>query len=185
MAYVIIFLTAFLFYFALRQYRFYLYRKYELRLFVLRDKLREYAIEKKINKNDWTFQYFDSSMSKMITTFKLINLYYAVLLFKSYDDNPRFVEFKRHLNLALDKNPNLQEINNEYSKIIVEYILNKHILLIIITSLGIGSALRSIGMLKKYISEAKESVKNLTTFPETSTSMEFSNRGHVHALVKC
>ncbi|MES2652965.1 MAG: hypothetical protein V4663_14580 [Bacteroidota bacterium] len=170
---VAILIVALFFYLLFKQFRIFLYRKYELKLFTLRDKLRMAVIDGEIENTDWTFYYLDSSISKMTKRFKMLNIFHAMYLRSYHKNDQRLIDFKKHLRISLDKNAKLKEIYDEYQKILNSYVFEKHIVLFSVTAIAIYGYLRSVTKFKKWKLNTKDSINRLIFSPETSTSDEF------------
>jgi superfamily I DNA/RNA helicase len=157
----------------LKQYRIYLYRKYELKLYKLRDRLRDLAIEGEIDHNEWTFFYLDSSISKMTDRFKMLNIFHAMYLRNSHENDHQMLDFRRQLHKSLSKNKKLNEIYIEYQSVLSAYLLQKHVILFSVGSIAFYSYIRSKSKIKSWQLNTKDSIQKLTIFPETSTSEDF------------
>lgn len=173
---IIILMALFLMYYSLKQYRRYNDRKFELRLFALRDKLRDYVIEDKISKNDWTFTYLDSSISKMTKTFKKINIFHAVYLSRSHADDHKLELFVRHLDSAFKRNENFKELYTEYTQLLKVYVFYKHLFFLSFAAGAIHTAIVSLKSIAKLRQTVGNSIKSLSVLPETSTSGNFSKK---------
>jgi hypothetical protein len=167
---LIIFLALFLVYYALKHQRIILNRKFELRLFHLRDKVREMAIAGEINKNDWTFNYYDSSISKMTSQIKMMNIWHAMYLAKTHKNDEKLKSFQEHLNQTFAKNANYKKIQQEYIGILREYMFEKHFFFLSIVLQSLVTTMQSINLLKQLKQNAANSVRKLSVLPETSTS---------------
>lgn len=169
----IILLIAVFLYLIFRQRRLFLYRKYELALFRLRDKLRDLAIEGKIDADDWTFHYLDSSFSKMTNRFKMLNIFHAIYLRNQHINDTKIIAFGKHLNLELSKNESLKQVYTEYNKILSSYMVEKHIVMFSVGAVAVYTYIKSKSKIAAMTFNAKESIQNLTILPETSTSEDF------------
>ena len=156
-----------------KEYKKYLIQKFKYRLFELRDKLRDNVIKGNINKNNWAFDYIDSSISKSINGLDGLNLWRAILLFSLHRKDERLNEFRANFNKQLEKNNNLSLIYTEYGQLITRYILSKHGLTFTISAMGLLPVIMSAFMIKQSINMANKAVKELRNFPETSTSNDF------------
>lgn len=169
---IILIAALFLFYF-FKHHRMLLYRKYELKLFNLRDDLRQAAIDGKIKSYDWTFIYLDTSISKMVSNFKMINIFHAIYLRNRHADDHKLLEFKKALDSSLSKNKELDRLYKEYNEILLSYLIRKHLFIFSMVFAAIYGYVRSITKIKKYRLKTEESVNNLIYLPETSTSEDF------------
>jgi len=169
----IVLIIAILIFYLFKQYRIYSYRKYELMLYRLRDKLRDYAIEGKIKPYDWTFHYLDTSISKMTGHFKMINIFHAIYLRNKHIGDKSIDDFKVHLDYSLKKNHYSKEIYDEFNSILSDYLFSKHIILFSMTAVAVYSYIRSVTKYKKFKLETEDSINKLTFMPETSTSDDF------------
>lgn len=103
-------------------YKKYQTRKSQLALYRLRDELRELAIIGTVSKNQWMFDYLDSSISKSINNLQSINIWAVIILGQIHKKDESLGSFKYHLGLAIKKNKELAEIHKRYSNIMTQYV---------------------------------------------------------------
>lgn len=176
----VIVITSLLTYFFHKKYRSYNDRKYEIRLFRLRDKLRDAAAEGKVTKEDWTFYYLDTSITKMTKNLKSINIFYAMYLRNKHYNDKEIKDFKRHLEFQMQKSPEFKSIYKEYQELLSRYMISKHVVLLSFAAVAVYGYLQSIVRLNKWRPKTADSIEKLTLVPETSTSIDFiRNRSHI------
>lgn len=157
--------------------------KSRYRLFALRDKLREHVMEERIKKNNWVFDYIDSTLTKTCDDLDWLNIWRALVVLLTDRNDIKFERARDHLENELKKSKNifLREIHEEYADILLEYILEKHNFIFgcarlffkIVRNIPIifRSLIKPINQIKKIV---KHGVKELTESPETSTLGTFS-----------
>lgn len=140
--------------------------KYSNCLYALRDELRERVIQGDINKNDWVFDYLDSSITKTITQLSKISFYTLLIIYLIRNRDPYFNKAQKHLERALKKpgKAPIKNIHDRYVKILDNYILDKH--LISLTSLPFSIWLTTKGIYKNLTKQATE-------YPEFSTLYDY------------
>jgi len=168
-------------YFLGKKYRSYNNRKYELRLFRLRDRLRDAAVSGKIKKDDWTYYFLDSSISKMTKNLRSVNIFYAMYLRKKHINDKAITDFNRQLKFKLEKNSEIKAIYNEFQTILNMYLLSKHIVLLSMYAMAVYGYIKSIARIKSLKLEASDSIEKLTLVPETSTSIDFMQHNKSYA----
>jgi hypothetical protein len=155
------------------RYKIYHIRKTQLSLYKLRDKLRQKAYEGSIEKNQWMFDYLDSSISKTICNLPFINLWNVILLLQLHKNNKdNLHDFKHHLELAYKKNKEFKNLHQEFSQIILNHIIHSHIIII---ALFIISHL-TIKWLKNINKFLYKTIDGVTDLPENSTSEFYAER---------
>lgn len=154
----------------IRRYRNdYLNLKYRFKFYALRDKLREQVIKEKINKNTWTFEYIDCTLSKIVNDLSNMSIYKIVLLNKIHKRDNRFISFKRHLTVALAKDNEIRLIYEEFGKLILMYFFDRHLSVILFSNTIYGLAKTTVKTFKitaKLTSKLKEYILNAPTLPE-------------------
>lgn len=173
MNYIITFLFAFIIHYALKQYRIYNNRKFEILLSRLKYKLRDQAINGFVSSDDWMFLYLDSSISKMKNNLSSLNIFHALYLYKTHKDDPQLIAFEDRLQLACKDSPEYSKIYSEYNELLNQYLIRRHFFLIGTVSGYIYAGLRSIKILQKLKRDLEVSTKSLLFLPETSTSDVF------------
>lgn len=69
--------------------------EFKMRLYALRDKTRLYAIENKIDRNEWIFRYFDESISKTISKIDYLNIFIISILHSRQTNNKNYLDFRK------------------------------------------------------------------------------------------
>jgi len=160
----IILLYAVVSFFIRRQRNSYLSLKYRYKIYALRDKLRGVLIDDKINKNDWVFDYFDSSFSKLVNQLDMLTIYKAILLYLLNRNNKVVKTFSENLSSNLKRSNTLTEIYVEYGNILLDFFVEKHS-----TSAKIlVSTVSTFGFLNRVKKGIKNYILDLRYLPETS-----------------
>lgn len=101
-------------------------RKFRYRIFELRDDLRRLAIDGKVDKDAWVFDYFDKSFSKSIAEYYYITAFRLVGSSMRIKGDEEFEKFSRKLDNELEKNEHVKELVEKYYSIVADYVFNKH-----------------------------------------------------------
>lgn len=141
-------------------------------LYKLRDKLRMYAIDNKINANDWIFDYLDSSICKAIKRVTSLNVFLIVWISIKNNNVVAIKEFSKKLQFGLDRNEYLKEVYDEYGFLIFNYFQKKHYLVKLFMYV-LGSIILSIQFFKNKFNKVNNMIGNLRIYPETSTGQKF------------
>ena len=152
-------------------------------LYALRDELREQVIARKVNSQNWVFQYLDSSLAKTISALGEVTIWHAFALYRMHRNDPRVTRAIQQLHNELQKPQNapLEQIYKSYQKILGNYLLRRHPI-----SLGIVlSNWLTYLLITEYLREEvarlkaawRRAVKMFTEVPETSTLYKFSHGG--------
>lgn len=157
------------------QYQERLTLKYKYKFFALRDKLRQSVIDGRIDKNDWVFDYIDTSISRTVSELDNLNLYSSVMLMK-YHKNDAFIKaFRIQLQESLKRNHVLTALFEEYGSISSAYIIEKHILLKLLLIFGIKSVTSTFRWLQKVTRYFNRVALSLRFWPETSSISRFGH----------
>jgi len=143
--------------------------EYRFKLYKLRDKLRWLAINEKIDKNNWVFDYMDTSISKTISIMDNMNLVFLLVIAIKNRNRKELVEFNKSVNVVVDKNKYLSEIFFEYGNLNIEFLMKKHYWITLI----IGSIGASVGAFNWAKNKFEFSALSIRVYPETSTSNSF------------
>lgn len=100
--------------------------EFKMKLFKLRDKGRRYAIQNKLDEDEWVYEYLDLSISKMICHLEEINMYSTIYLSLKHNKNKRYKKNTEKIRETIKKNPHAQEIYNEYIGLMLNYFYRKH-----------------------------------------------------------
>jgi len=143
--------------------------EYKHKLYALRDRLRHYAIDKKIKGHDEFFDYMDSSICITIRELDTINIVTALWLYKKYKDESIIQYYQNIINANIQHNEFSKELYNEYGNIIVDYLRRKHYILSSIIFLIIGMIVSWVWLQNK-IDYSKEAIQQIRIYPETSST---------------
>lgn len=149
--------------------------EYAFKLYALRDKLRNYAIDGKINHKNWIFSYLDTSISKSVSVLSAMNLVIILFFRKRIKQDPIYDLFEKALDTQFAKDPASEEIFNEYGQILYDYVKRKHFILRFLA--------KSLGMINTFIKQLdfkgyKEAVGDYRLLPNTSTAQNYYKYAH-------
>ena len=115
--------------------------RYQHKLYALRDRLRMLAIEGKVGLGDWVFQFLDSSISRAVHRVPKTTLWseFPKALFSSRRAKAKTMH--AHLDQSLHSNPHLQEIFEEFGRLLVISTFEKHRYSVLALIIPIGSTL--------------------------------------------
>ena len=147
--------------------------KYSYRLYDLRDILRECAIEKKIDSNDWRFKYLDTSFSKTIGELPNLNIITSYFISNRYRNNKTFISRKTTLMKEMSLDSTYNAIFYEYNKALLYYIFEKLFLVRLLVIFIISFHITSSGIVSKCKNSLKKIVSNIAVSPEASTSYAY------------
>jgi hypothetical protein len=136
-------------------------------IFALRDKTRRLAIDKKIDADNWAFQYFDLSFSKTVKHSSQLSLaaILATAIFRKKDSG--FSDFRSKLKSELDQTPELKKINDQYIKIVVNFLFAQELIP--------RGVLPRMAMPFKFLKERYRSyIKNLNSNTEFTVADRFA-----------
>lgn len=167
--YFIIVLILLLFHIIWYSYKKNLVLKYRYKFFGLRDKLRNEIIEGNIKKNDWTFDYLDSTLSKIVCKLDSITLWNAIILYLKYRNDNGFQSLSNNLHKRIVKNKSIEEIYVEFGVLLIKYVYDRHIILTL-TLKFLSNIFTTLASTKKKL---KEAISELRETPETSTSLNY------------
>ena len=147
----------------------YLSLEYQHKLYKLRDKVRMYAIDKKIKQHDIFFDYMDSSVCVTIKQMPNLNIITTIFLFYKHRNENRIQSFNKMISSNVQTNEYAKELYDEYGNIISEYLSKKHYIIGFSVNL-LGRALKGIISLNKGVSLATDAIKSVRIYPETSAA---------------
>jgi hypothetical protein len=147
--------------------------EYRYKFFALRDKLRELAIEGKIKKQNWEFNYLDSSLCKTVNQLSNINLIDAFYIHLKHKNDPKKEKFKQHLNLILEKDKEFSKIYSQYGVLLVQYICRRHLVITMSIGVGLFSIITSIEYFNRIAFRFKQLIKEMRETPENSTAHQY------------
>ncbi len=135
-------------------------------VFTLRDKLRLLAIQGKIDKNDWPFEYFDYTFSKAVRDSYFITFLRLAILSHLHEKDERVTMAKKEIDAACSVNPHLDKLYSEYINAVVNHIRRQHKI-----SEGIYECCQYIFGNMKIIKEyVVRQFKDIFFFPEISAN---------------
>src|SRR5690349_3085699 len=76
-------------------------QEHQYRLYSLRDKLRQFAIDGKLDPKHWVFSYLDSSLTKTVDTLPIITVWWVLFIPGSYQREENFKTAQRALKSEL------------------------------------------------------------------------------------
>ncbi|MCR8558404.1 hypothetical protein KXD93_12160 [Mucilaginibacter sp. BJC16-A38] len=174
MSYLIIFLIAVVVYYTMYQYKCYNYRLHQLKLHALLDKLHGYAKEGKIDKNHWTYNFLETSITKSLSYFGNLNIWFAIYLRKSHKTDAKLLIFKLNLEQQLSNSSFENDIYISYQSIIGGYVIKRHLAVLFLTIIGVKFANLSINSFIKIKNSVRKSLNELSILPELTTSNDFN-----------
>ena len=142
--------------------------EYSYKYYKLRDKLRRLAIEGKVDKNDWGFDYLDLSLSKTVNKIGSINLFVSVFLTLKHRKDEKYIQFCRNVAKKMKENELFNEIFVEYGKLSSQYVIGRHFWLRFIFRLTLSTTIGSMKVYQKFKQFLDKSSINVRTLPETS-----------------
>ncbi len=101
-------------------------RRFRYKIFELRDRLRRLAIEEKVDKDSWVFEYYDKSFSKTITDYYYLTAFRLFGSAVKMKGDKEFEEFSVKLESELEKNHDVKKIVDEYYSAVANYVFNQH-----------------------------------------------------------
>lgn len=147
--------------------------EYQFKLFKLRDKLRHYSIDKKINSKEVFFDYLDTSICVTVKELPNLNIFGIIYLNWKHKGEHLPEQFKKMTNDGM-QNEFSKEIFNEYGKIIFEYIKKRHYL-IHLFSICIASVFYGVKFIRNAVNDTTKAIEDVRIFPETSASYRMFN----------
>jgi hypothetical protein len=131
-----------------------------MRLYKLRDKTRHYAIDNKLDKNEWIFDYLDMTLSRTISQLDKLHIGITVFLYNKYRRTADFNDFKLTVSNTLESNPMAKEIYDEYMNLLVAYFYKKHF----IARRAVKWLISLIGLVLSTTSRLKRASKTVLQF---------------------
>jgi hypothetical protein len=147
--------------------------RHQHRLFELRDKLRERAMENPAIARNWVFQYLDSTIARSIFLLPELSIWHALALMIAHRRDRGLDRLKRQLDFEYDKPHNkiFKQIETELVGILGEFLVSRHILLVVVSTSALWGPVKLAGFLKRL---EKRSLELVVESPETSTLSEFA-----------
>lgn len=144
--------------------------EYRYKLFQLRDKLRQHAIDGKVNPHKSSFNYLDTTISKTVSELEYTNLYTIILLNIYHKNDLKSSQSARtQLQKEINNNSGLKEIEEIYISLIKDYLIKRHFVIRISLLMGIFSLLLTLGFIRKIKKFFKRTIDGVLYYPETST----------------
>lgn len=147
--------------------------EYQYRLFQVRDKLRELGMEDPNAARSWLFPYLDSTITKSIGLLHELSVWHLFALMAAHRKDEGLAELRKRLEKEFTK-PNSQrhkEIETELMKILGEFVIKRHVLLVIISAAAIIFPVAIAAALEEC---KKRSLELVLESPETSTLGKFA-----------
>jgi hypothetical protein len=149
--------------------------QYQYCLYALRDELREYVIKGEVNKDDWVFDYLDSSITKTISYLQSISIYKICVVYLIYRGDAKFRQARKHLERELNKPEKtpLKQVDDKLFIILTKYLISRHMGLGLLSHL----AIIPIAFIKSVVENLKakweEYTKQAIESPQYSTIDRF------------
>ncbi len=142
--------------------------EYQYKLYRLRDKVRLYAIDKKIKHHDIFFDYMDKSICVTVKELPNFNLLGIFFLYSKHKNEEKAGSFKKMIDGSI-KNEFAKEVFEEYGKIISMYMSKRHYIIkfTLISLLRIFQGYRGM---KKSVSITTDAIQSIRFYPETSAA---------------
>jgi hypothetical protein len=141
------------------------------RLYALRDELRELAIRGEVFPNNWVFQYFDSSIAKLIKVLDRVTIWTAIAVAHRHRNDERLARASFHLDQALAKPQNLPFtiIQDSYIDCLLVFFMERHPT----TNVLSWNIFRTVEFGTRLSKKWRSITKSQTEVPETSTLEDF------------
>jgi hypothetical protein len=148
-------------------------RQHQDRLFALRDSLREQAVKKPAIARNWVFQYLDSTIAKSISLLPKLSIWHALALMIAHRNDSGLERLVKQLNHEYDKPQNaiFKQVEAELVDILGEYLVSRHILMVVISTSALWGPVKLAGYLRQL---KRRSLELVVESPETSTLLEFA-----------
>ena len=140
---------------------------FKYKIYAVRDRLRLMAIKGEIDRNNWVFDYYDNTLSKVINESYYITLFRLCILFVKYRNFEPLQKLNIKLNEEIAKSEILRNIQKDFTEAVKEYVFEQHkitvkyILIPIIFPL-IGLTVATVKL--------NSWINSITVFPDTSDS---------------
>lgn len=148
-------------------------RQHQDHLFALRDKLREQAMKNPALARNWVFQYLDSTIARSISLLPTLSIWHTLALTIAHRNNESLKLLIKHLNREYEKPQNaiFKEVEAELVDILGEYLVSRHILMVVISTTAVFGPVKVAGYLRRL---KRQSLELVVESPETSTLSEFA-----------
>lgn len=145
--------------------------KFKYTIYSLRDQLRLMAINSELDKDNWVFDFFDTSFSKAVSSSYYITLIRLSILSVVHEKDEALVKFSKKLDDELSNNPKLKELQIQYIDAVKSYVFDQHyvsmnFIIKPIVVLIFGTAIAA--------SKLNQWLKGILVYPETSASDNFA-----------
>ncbi len=141
---------------------------YQLRLYAIRDELREAALDKRVDPRSWLFAYVDSSISKTISALHILTVWRLIGVALTPALTAQFARELEKVRAELQKPENavLHDIHLKWVATTIAYVGARHFLLWAVV-LGVAQLM---GSLNRLVQEFQENVSDyFVGSGETST----------------
>jgi hypothetical protein len=135
------------------------------KLFRVRDRLRMLAIDGKVEHDNW-FDYFDTTLTKMIDLLPALTIWQIALLVFHYRKDIMSEKWHADLDAFLAANPEYQSIFSEYARVIGGFLFGRHWVI----KAGFNFVARFTFALTEF---KRDSAAIVATAPETSTFLQY------------
>ncbi len=98
---------------------------YSYKLEDLRDKLMDYALDNKVDVQDWRFKFLNVSLSKNIEELHSLNIYLSLFIHLRNKDNQAFQKMHETVAEGISSHPQFNEIYQEYTRVLMSFMLSK------------------------------------------------------------
>jgi hypothetical protein len=147
-------------------------QEHQYRLFALRDKLRDYAIEDHRVAQNWVFQYLDSTIAKSIKLMPQFSIWFILGVVVTHRKDTGLDRLRKHLEKEYEKprSQKLKQIEEEFTTILGEYITSRHVLMLFISMATVRLPVTIANTIRQY---KRRSLELIVESPETSTLPQF------------
>lgn len=143
--------------------------KFKYDVYQLRDELRRDAIEGKTNTDNWLFEYFDVTLSKMVSESYYITLFFMIVANFRNESNPNYQVFKEKVFKDIEADEYYKGFHQKLNAVASDYLLRQHFFTTTFLVPIVGLILGADAMRKRF----NIWVDKLTIDPQTSASSEY------------
>jgi hypothetical protein len=150
----------------------YEHRKFQYKVYELRDRLRLLAINGELESNSLIFDYLDFSFSKMIRKSYDISFFYMFCLNIIHPKNKEIINLLDEINTEINKSESLKKINTDYINALKTYLKEQHYVSFILFLRPVSRLMLGNNTAQKRYQDINQSSLYL---PETSASIKYGN----------